>query len=303
MFYRNENDRIYNIYRTNVILESDQSDGPELSYAGEMDKEQLERFDTKLGKAKLWLYKRNQYLVYANVLSGLRTVPCRAIVAKNSGAQQSIDTMAVDPLGNLLINPEFLESLTEGQVIAILVHESFHHLNDTFGRKGIRDMTRWNIATDFIMNRDILKDGLEISRIIDGKTYCVPEEENGKFYIKEKDQMGNSINIDITTMTCEELYNVLDKQLPQPPKPPDNPKPNGNPPPPPDNPPPKGNPPPPSNNPPPPVKIQIGDPVETKDGKVRGVFRGINPMNNEAMIEDMTEQEIRDYIKKRRSGV
>jgi len=303
MFYRSEYEKIFDLYKESrhkrvVFTESEINPEIEkergLSYEGKMSDEEFEKFRIKLGRAKLWLYKRSDYLVYANILSNLKTVPCRFIVDKATGQKKAIKTMAVDPLGNLLINPEFLDGMSEGETIGVLVHETFHHLNDTFGRQGIRDMYRWNVATDYIMNKDIIKDGLELP-----KKGLIPVEVNGRFYIKDE-----GLNIDITQLTCEQLYNVLDQQLP------DNPEgeededegeegdenegeegddegeegEGGS----------SG------NNPPPPVQIKIGDPVETKDGKVAGVFKGINPMNNQAIIEPMTEQQIRDYIKNKK---
>jgi len=259
MFYRNEYDKIYNIYRTNVILESEQTDGADLKYSGEMDEEQFKKFQVKLGRAKLWLYKRNEFLVYANILSDLKTVPCREIVSR-SGAKAKIDTMAVDKLGNIFINPEFLEKLSDGEVIGVLVHETFHHLNLTFQRQGIRDMKRWNIATDYIMNRDILKDGLDLPSL-----GLIPVEEKGKFYIRD-----NGLNIDITNMTSNKLYDLLDEQLPDEPE----------------------------GNPPPKVGVKVGDPViDKKNRKITGIYKGINPQTGKAMVEPMTKQQIKDYIK------
>ena len=58
-----------------------------------------------------------------------------------------VTTMAVDPMGNLYINPKFSDTLSEGEFYGVLAHEALHHANGTFWRKKDRDHTLWNIAT------------------------------------------------------------------------------------------------------------------------------------------------------------
>jgi len=82
----------------------------------------------------------------------------------------AIDTMAVDDKGNIYINPKFgARDITAREFLGVLIHETFHILNLTFPRRGKKNPKIWNIATDFIMNRDILADGYELP-----KMGCIP---------------------------------------------------------------------------------------------------------------------------------
>ena len=265
------NDEIYNIYRRNVLLiESDQADGK--SYYADLSDEEFEKFRLKLGRAKLWLYKQNDFLPFAEILNGLRTVPCREI------GGQPLPTMAVDKLDNIFINPEFLEKLPLGEVIGVLAHEAFHHLNLTFPRQNGRDMKRWNIATDYIMNRDLIRDGLSLPSL-----GLIPTQKNGRYYITD-----GGLNLDITEMTSEQLYDYLENNLPPPQEPPPNTPTNPQPPQP--------------KQPKQKKQIKVGDPVVDKKNNIFGIVKSIDPLTNKATIEPKTKQEIKDYEKNRNKG-
>jgi len=91
-----------------------------------------------------------------------------------------VNTMAVDPVGNLYINPKFSKELNEGEFYGVLAHEALHHANGTFWRKKDRDHTLWNIATDSIMNWALAREGVPLPKV-----GIIPDINTGKFVFKE----------------------------------------------------------------------------------------------------------------------
>ncbi len=152
--------------------------------------EDFVRFENKLAKAKFDLYKSYPFIGVG--LTKLHTVPT-----------YSIPTMAVDNFRNIYINPDFaLNTLSPSEVTGVLAHEVMHIMNLTFFRLQNRDHELWNIATDFMMNRDLLEMGLDIPKLA-----LLPTMENGKAIVKVK--AGNkmeSIDISGNDFSCEDLY-------------------------------------------------------------------------------------------------
>ena len=123
------------------FIESDQSHNVKMS------EEEFKKFELRIQRAKVQIYKRFPFFYL--VLQRLKTVPT-----------VSIPTMAVDNNGNIYINPNFtMNELSFEETIGVLVHEAFHHVNLTFYRGKGKDPHLWNVATDYIMNRDILEMG------------------------------------------------------------------------------------------------------------------------------------------------
>lgn len=52
----------------------------------------------------------------------------------------------------ILYNPAFVDSLTVPELITVLCHEIYHVIFEHMLRRGKRDMTKWNIATDYAIN-------------------------------------------------------------------------------------------------------------------------------------------------------
>lgn len=151
-----------------------------------------------------------------------------------------IDTMAVssgrkDSEGNiterprLYINAGFVKELYEENtntesIKFVLLHEAFHIMNRTFQRQGERHHRLWNIATDYIMNRDLLLAGYTSPNL-----GCLTSNENGErtkpgdekqfidlSWMKNqlKDEYQDSdLMIDITNFTCEQVYDLINDKL------------------------------------------------------------------------------------------
>jgi hypothetical protein len=138
-----------------------------------------------------------------------------------------VRSMAVDAKANIYINPKFLKKITPREALGVLVHESLHVITLTFPRQRNRDMRWWNIATDYVMNYIILRDGakkdegfqlpkggccpLMHDEIIDGK-----QRKEGDVFIKIVDE--NKVEVthvfNILGKTAEWLYAQIWNILP-----------------------------------------------------------------------------------------
>ena len=72
-----------------------------------------------------------------------------------------IPTMATDGK-YLFYNPLFVMEMSEVFLIGIVAHEAHHCTYRHHLRMGNRDLTRWNIATDYIINYDLRQAGFKL---------------------------------------------------------------------------------------------------------------------------------------------
>jgi predicted metal-dependent peptidase len=69
--------------------------------------------------------------------------------------------LTIDPdriVPRIHINPEFIAELEDGEIAAVLLHELWHYLNQSFSRQLLRDEDRWNFALDAVINWHIDED-------------------------------------------------------------------------------------------------------------------------------------------------
>jgi len=115
-----------------------------------------------------------------------------------------INTMAVNQIGDLYYCSKFVEGLTREQITGVLCHEAMHIATLTFQRKGKRDMMLWNIATDYIINYLILKEGFQLP---DG---ICRADVNGDIVIKATKPKQKDIKIRLDDKSfAEDLYDKL----------------------------------------------------------------------------------------------
>lgn len=159
-----------------------------------MDPELFEKVNTLIVNGNLWL--KQHHLFFGAILSKLKTC-----------ISTEIPTMAVDNVGNIYFNPNWItKEITPKEFAGVLAHETFHIANDTFGRQQGRDPKIWNIATDYMMNRDLLMDGFSLP-----ECGCLPEKK-GKQWLIEVDYGTTKETIDISPeaqMTSERLYSKI----------------------------------------------------------------------------------------------
>jgi predicted metal-dependent peptidase len=65
---------------------------------------------------------------------------------------------------NIFINIEFVQTLTEDEVIGVLAHEVMHCVLGHIDRRGTRNQEIWNIAIDFATNLMLFDAGVNLPR-------------------------------------------------------------------------------------------------------------------------------------------
>lgn len=154
--------------------------------------EEIAKMETRLQAGKFYIYKNYPFL--GHIIQRLGTV-----------ITNDIPTMAVDNSGNIYLNPKFSMELPYDEFVGVLVHETMHIATLTFMRERGRDHQMWNIATDYIMNRDILRSGMKLPSI-----GCNPTKDssNNNYYVEFQGKNGK-VKIDVTDATAEYLYTQM----------------------------------------------------------------------------------------------
>jgi predicted metal-dependent peptidase len=72
-----------------------------------------------------------------------------------------LGTMATDGR-HLLYDPEFVDRISNPELIGVVAHEAMHCVLGHHFRRGNRDPEGWNIACDYVINAHLLKAGLTL---------------------------------------------------------------------------------------------------------------------------------------------
>lgn len=64
--------------------------------------------------------------------------------------------------GTLLYNPNFIDSLTTQDATGVLAHEVLHIALGHMWRQGHREISKWNVATDYTINYNLLEAGFTL---------------------------------------------------------------------------------------------------------------------------------------------
>ena len=75
----------------------------------------------------------------------------------------SIQTMATDGV-SLFYNPEFVSTLSQGELAGVLAHEVMHPALQHHTRRADRSLKRWNIACDYAINPLLVDAGLTLPK-------------------------------------------------------------------------------------------------------------------------------------------
>lgn len=194
MFYKSSDKDIFSLYQSRVLLKEEVAQIQNNSDT--MDPELFKRFDFRLTRCKTILYR--DYPWFGILLSKLKTVPTN-----------DIDTMAVDNFGNIYMNPQFTMKMTEEETLGVLAHECMHIMTLSFFRQKGRDGSWWNIATDYVMNRDLVEMNMALP-----KGGCIPEKRGSEFYAVIPGPGGQiAMEVDMTDMSAEELYHAFEKEI------------------------------------------------------------------------------------------
>jgi len=122
-----------------------------------------------------------------------------------------VNTMAVDPNGNIYINPGFSKKLTDQEFYGVLAHEALHHANGTFWRKKSRDNTLWNVATDSLMNWALAREGVKLPKegILPDVNTGIVTVTPGDPRIKLKKNTYSVLDEHGEPYSMEEIYNQI----------------------------------------------------------------------------------------------
>jgi len=113
-----------------------------------------------LKKGELRITQAKTQLLIRFMFFGLVATRLKFRNAREDG-MEFIDTMATDG-AHVWWNEDFVESITQEEVIGVLIHEMLHVILLHFARRGNRIPLIWNIACDFQINQTVLKAGAKL---------------------------------------------------------------------------------------------------------------------------------------------
>ena len=144
-------------------------------------------------KAKIDLQASNPFFAYILLNFDIRP---------EDGTKGDVPTMAVDKYGHLYWNQDFVKTLSDAELAAVLCHEAMHVATLTFPRQGSRDMNLWNIATDLIINTLLKSDGMSLPAdvILPNNKDCweMTGKDKKKFKLEK-----------VSEKTAEEIYDFI----------------------------------------------------------------------------------------------
>jgi predicted metal-dependent peptidase len=84
---------------------------------------------------------------------------------RNPETEKIIDTLCVDSKGNLIYNPDFINSLTENELKGVVAHEVFHVAFEHLKRIDNKTNHKaWNISADLVVNDVLRKDNFSLPK-------------------------------------------------------------------------------------------------------------------------------------------
>jgi len=125
---------------------------------------------------------------------------------------KDIETMAVDIDGNLYYNPNFVNSLSDNELVATICHEILHVVFEHPIRGAKRHPKVYNIASDAVINANLVKQGFTLPK---GTIKPNPfSDETELLILTEKGEI--KIVIQKTSeKTADEVYDVIMRNLEQ----------------------------------------------------------------------------------------
>jgi predicted metal-dependent peptidase len=109
----------------------------------------------------------------------------------------SVPTAGVDKHGSFFYKDAFILTLTPEEIQGLLVHECLHIAKGDFFRRGNREGTIWNIASDMVINHILLQEGFKLPKS------GINPTKDGKVTVCGKDY---NVKGKVTEEVYEELY-------------------------------------------------------------------------------------------------
>lgn len=113
-----------------------------------------------------------------------------------------IPTACVTHRGEMLLNKEWINTLSDAQMRGLFAHEVMHLMKGDLWRKGNRNHSRWNMAIDLTVNSLLRRDSFELP---DGG---VIPEYNDKFEF-DFGPFGKVVIEEVSKKFSEQVYNLL----------------------------------------------------------------------------------------------
>lgn len=97
------------------------------------------------------------------------------------------------------VNPEFFASLDEGQRMFLILHETWHVAFDHITRLNQREPKKWNHATDYVINGQLVQEGFKFIEggLLDSKYTGLSADEVYDLLPENFDNQSNSLDGDI----------------------------------------------------------------------------------------------------------
>jgi predicted metal-dependent peptidase len=216
MYFRKEDRLLFEAYKRRIVEAEEGTDD--------------EVLDPQTYKSVKWILDRaKDYVKDKDLWFYLRVEELKITIVNDSSG---ITTMAVDDYGNMFISWKFVIYLCfpyneakgervykpEGmeEIAGVLAHEAYHTYSMHFYTLNGRDHRTWNIATDYIMNRDLIHSGFKLPSlgcipVKKGDTYFIPEQRSqltGEVMLKKTD-ITHSHRHPGRYMGEAELYDIL----------------------------------------------------------------------------------------------
>ena len=110
----------------------------------------------KISAARSALINRDM-VWWGNIALKMKPVPLSPEIQRVMG----ISTAAVDGV-HLFYAPQFIDSLSKVDLAYVIAHEVMHVANLHHTRIGHREIRRWNIAADFLVNQQLIDAGMKM---------------------------------------------------------------------------------------------------------------------------------------------
>ena len=110
--------------------------------------------EDKINKAKISITYSNPFFAYLSLYLNIEEDKY-GIIPENAG-------MAVTPNGHLYYRKEFVDKISDRQLLGVLLHEELHLALLHLVRVGKKNRLKFNIASDLCVNTILLKNGYEL---------------------------------------------------------------------------------------------------------------------------------------------
>lgn len=148
-----------------------------------------------INKAKIKLQKKSPFFSYLSLYLKIRKA--------REGELPDFAGAGVNARGDLLYNDNYFSKLEVSKVMGILCHEILHLSLLHLTRLNKRQLEKWNICCDLVVNTILRDNGFQMD-----KRCLIPNEETDEYKIKIEGY-GEVVIKDVSKKTAEQIYDEL----------------------------------------------------------------------------------------------